>query len=397
MADTSKIEWTDATWNPITGCTLVSDGCRHCYAATLAATRLKHHPSREGLARINAAGEAKFTGEVRFNEQWLDQPLRWRKPRMIFVCAHGDLFHESVPDEWIDRVFAVMALSPRHTFQVLTKRPERAQSYLARLTERGPADTLAAVAGADHGEEADPWVANFINGWSRPVELQDDNPADGTVPRWPLPNVWLGVSIEDQATADARIPHLLATPAAVRFVSAEPTLGPLDLTAITAERGSLRPYRANVDALRGACQSHDHRSDDWFRLASHLDWIIVGGESGPHARPMHPDWARSLRDQCQAAGVAFFFKQWGEWGPVTIDQDPDDGTIGPAYPVRDCTSEWSAHHGEKECLFWQGLDLVHWPHIETFPAHGARRIGKKRAGRLLDGREWNEMPEAGHG
>ena len=110
MADNSSIEWTDATWNPVTGCTLVSDGCTNCYAAQLAATRLKHHPSRKGLARLNAAGVAKFTGEVRFNEPWLDQPLRWRRPRRIFVCAHGDLFHESVPDEWIDRVFAVMAL-----------------------------------------------------------------------------------------------------------------------------------------------------------------------------------------------------------------------------------------------------------------------------------------------
>lgn len=139
MADKTSIEWTrgpdgspGATWNPITGCTLVSEGCRHCYAAQLAATRLKNHWSRAGLARLNAAGEAKFTGEVRFNADWLDQPLRWRRPRRIFVCAHGDLFHEGVPDEWIDRVFAVMALAPQHTFQVLTKRPERARAYTDR-------------------------------------------------------------------------------------------------------------------------------------------------------------------------------------------------------------------------------------------------------------------------
>ena len=114
MSDNTTIEWTDATWNPITGCTLVDDGCRHCDAARLAATRLKHHPSRQGLARLNAAGEAKFTGEVRFNPEWLDQPLRWKKPRRIFVCAHGDLFHENVPDDWIDQVFAIMALAPRN-------------------------------------------------------------------------------------------------------------------------------------------------------------------------------------------------------------------------------------------------------------------------------------------
>lgn len=170
MADTSKIEWTDSTWNPITGCTLVSEGCRHCYAARLAATRLKHHPSRKGLARINAAGEAKFTGEVRFNEQWLDQPLRWRKPRMIFVCAHGDLFHESVPDEWIDRVFAVMALSPHHTFQVLTKRPDRMLKYL----DNDPRDQINAAGGE---------IAHWAD--------MEDHVA------WPLPNVWLGPGVVD--------------------------------------------------------------------------------------------------------------------------------------------------------------------------------------------------------
>ncbi|TMV83805.1 DUF5131 family protein [Thioclava sp. BHET1] len=130
MADKTSIEWTDATWNPITGCTLVSKGCRNCYAATLAAGRLRNHPSRIGLARRNAEGEARFTGEVRFNGQWLDQPIRWRRPRRIFVCAHGDLFHEGVPDNWIDEVFAVMALAPHHTFQILTKRPARARAYL---------------------------------------------------------------------------------------------------------------------------------------------------------------------------------------------------------------------------------------------------------------------------
>jgi protein gp37 len=186
-------------------------------------------------------------------------------------------------------------------------------------------------------------VPRFVPGW---MEAHS----------WPL-NVWLGTTAENQAEADRRTAHLARIPAQVRFLSCEPLLGRIT---------------PNLDGIH---------------------WVIVGGESGPGARPMHPDWARFLRDQCQAADVAFFFKQWGEWAPVTIGQDPDYGDIGPAYPMRYCTSDWSARHGEKECLFWQGDDLVHWPHIETFPAIGVRRIGKKAAGRLLDGRTWDQFPD----
>lgn len=264
MAEHSTIEWTDATWNPITGCTLVSEGCRHCYAAGLAATRLRNLPSRKGLARINAAGEAKFTGEVRLNEQWLDQPLRWKRPRRIFVCAHGDLFHENVPDGWIDRVFAVMALAPQHTFQVLTKRPERMRNYIIEAHALVPRRSI------------------------------------GHSMIWP--NIWLGTSVEDQTTADARIPHLLATPAAVRFVSAEPLLGPVDFNVFKGPE-------CYIYALTGV--RSDGSGPSGFSQGPRLNWAIVGGESGRHARPMHPDWARSLRDQCQAAGVPFFMKQMG--------------------------------------------------------------------------------------
>jgi len=288
MAETRSIEWTDATWSPITGCSLVSEGCRHCYAANLAATRLRAHPSRRGLARVNAAGEAKFTGDVRLNEDWLDQPLRWKRPRRIFVCAHGDLFHEAVPDEWIDQVFAVMALCPQHTFQVLTKRPERARAYLSALEDRSLVEPVCAL---------------FIEApellKSRPFGVEE---ALATARR-PLPNVWIGTSIEDQATADARIPALLAAPAALRFVSAEPLLGPVDLRGIWTH-----------------CPTHDFASGFCVGPCPdrrRIDWIIVGGESGKGARPMHPAWARSLRDQCAAAGVPFFFKQWGAWAPIS--------------------------------------------------------------------------------
>lgn len=373
MAENSKIEWTDSTWNPITGCTLVSEGCRHCYAAQLAATRLRSHPSREGLARVNAAGEAKFTGEVRLNEQWLDQPLRWRRPRRIFVCAHGDLFHEAVPDEWIDRVFAAMALAPQHTFQVLTKRPERAACYLARRDGRGriPAMDYAALMAA-------------TGRYNTPaLDLR----------HWPLPQVWLGTSVEDQPTADARIPHLLAAPAAVRFLSAEPLLGPVDLANLRRYNPRGEPW---IDALRGLVTRGQYLargpSECSFGTNTqvtppelpHLDWVIVGGESGRHARPMHPDWARSLRDQCVAAGVPFFFKQWGMWSAV-YDRDHDDPD-------------------------WRRCDVV----VRKTPAgrwvnlvgghgfHGDRvlrvvPVGKKASGRILDGRTWDEMPGGTYG
>jgi protein gp37 len=359
MADHTPIEWTDATWNPITGCTLVSAGCTNCYAARLAATRLRNHPSRAGLARLNAAGVAKFTGEVRFNEQWLDQPLRWQRPRRVFVCAHGDLFHEDVPDAWIDRVFAVMALAPQHTFQVLTKRPERMREMLRAVKRPGlPERALEHINALARND------AEAIAATRRPT-LQ-------------LPNVWLGVSVEDQATADTRIPHLLATPAAVRFVSAEPLLGPLDL----------RPYLYIVtheDAARIEAAPDDRPPTlDWHDPATtppediqspRLDWVIAGGESGPGARPMHPDWARGLREQCAEAGVALHFKQWGEWAPRRSARQADLVNANKSLIVR-------PDGGVTSGLMEYGRD-----------AWLMDKVGKTAAGRLLDGIEHNAMPE----
>jgi len=309
MAEKSHIEWTDATWNPITGCSVVKRGCKNCYAMKLAGGRLKNIPSRKGLTQPSKNGPV-WTGEVRFNEQWLDQPLRWKKPRRIFVCAHGDLFHENVPDEWIDQVFAVMSSCPQHTFQILTKRPRRMYKY---MMSQGREFLIGHEMGKIYYERFD---GNRV---PKSLEEARKNPDQLG---WPLSNVWLGVSVEDQETANERIPYLLDTPAAVRWTSAEPLLDELDLenldlNAFMAADAVPRAYtdyhRIHLDALRGNIKPVDHES------LSGLDWVVVGGESGPGWRPFNPDWARKLRDQCASAGVAFFMKQMG--GKADIPED----------------------------------------------------------------------------
>lgn len=304
----TSIEWTDASWNPIVGCTEISPGCANCYAARLAATRLRHVPEYDGLAVFG--NSTRWTSEVRLHPERIEEPLNWRKPRKIFVCDMGDLFHEKVLRDWIVRVFAVMAACPQHTFQVLTKRAARmnlliagAQAKFAERVELS-GDAIATEKGWCHAHQGE---------------------------HWPLPNVWLGVSVENQHFADQRIPLLLQTPAAVRWISCEPLLGPVDLRAPTE---MVRPW-----------------------LDKQLDWVVCGGESGPNARPMHPDWARQLRDQCASSATPFFFKQWGEWAP--------QGQI-------DSSRTFVGHNlGE---------------------GHMMLRYGKKLAGRLLDGRTWDEFP-----
>ena len=278
MAETS-IEWTDKSYNPIVGCTRKSEGCRNCWSERFLARfgKIKGH-KMEGISRFTEDGP-RWSGEVRFVEEALNEPLKWRKPSKIFVCSTSDLFHENVKDEWIDNIFTVMAVARQHTFQVLTKRPERMLEYLS-------VKRLETIYGLWHAYSGAPAEADA----------------------WPLPNVWLGVSVEDQKTADERIPLLLKTPAAVRWISAEPLLGPI------TPRGLVKGWCPTHDFESGFC--HGPCPDD-----RRLDWVVVGGESGPGSRAMDVRWARDIVRQCKAEGTAVFVKQLG----AKPFQSPDHG------------------------------------------------------------------------
>lgn len=309
MGDGTAIEWTDATWNPVIGCSRTSPGCDNCYAIGVVHRQMS--PQHVGLTVKPDGGRVDWTGEVRPAPQVLSQPLRWKRPRRIFVNSLSDLFHADLPDEEIAKVFAVMALAPQHTFQVLTKRSKRMREWV---------NACAPVEGFVTHNGHKPSKGGIVVG----------EPG-----RWPLPNVWLGVSIESDAYA-FRADHLRATPASVRWISAEPLLGPLP----------------SVD-LAG------------------IDWLVAGGESGAGARPMDPAWVRELRDRCAESGTAFLFKQWGAWAP--------DGA-----GVTAAGRPWKSPDGKAEVLIGSP-DMLHMRQI-------MRRVGKKAAGRELDGRTWDEYP-----
>lgn len=300
----TNIEWSDVVWNPLAGCTRASAGCDNCYAAkmslrleamALADIKAGKDPGGKskyiGIATKNRQGVAAFNGTINLDEDELKRPYSWKKPRMVFVNSMSDLFHKDVPTKFIVDTFKVMRDNPQHIFQVLTKRPERAAALWSSLLHR-------------------------IGG------------------EWPA-NVWMGTSVENQETADLRIPELLKIPAAVHFLSMEPLLGPVDLD------------------LSGKNYGMDY--DNWSQC---IDWVIVGGESGANARPMHPEWVRSLRDQCVDAGTPYFFKQWGNTLPFDQEDSYDSGWQNKTYSVND-------------------IGYI---------------VGKKSAGRLLDGRTWDEFP-----
>ena len=308
----TKIEWCDYTINPVVGCSKCSPGCDNCYAERFAA-RMAAHPNPKIAAKYSNAVDAqgRWTGTIRCMESdllgnWWNSCVRFMKSgSRIFVGSMTDLFHENVRNKDLLHLWELMEGWPECNFCVLTKRPERMRYFVLVYT---------------------------------PAEYH-------------LSNVWLGVTVCNQDEADAKIPHLLQTPAAKRFVSIEPMLGPVDLgnflkTPWMPDR-VVKPYSVPVEYI-------DARG---------VDWVILGCETGSKARPVHPDWVCSVRDQCQGAGIPFFFKGWGEFHPLMWEEDGMVAIAPEDYPTVDVGGKMMA------------------------------RVGKKRAGRQLDGREWNEVPQ----
>lgn len=327
MADGTAIDYVDASWPVVAGCSRVSPGCTNCFAVRHS-WRLAHNSnpavSRPYQGTVEQRGDRlDWTGTVRCLPERLDWPLRWRSPRRIFVCNMADLFHPAVPNEFIDDVWDVMHECQHHTFLILTKRPERMWAWYNWAT------------GANPGDPNWMWRDNHLS------------------------NIWLGVTCENQEQADRRIPILLQVPAAVRWVSIEPMLGPVDLSRwLEPDCPACDATGIGIPQLGTGCPVCQGTG-----AIPTLSWVVVGGETGPGARPLHPYWVRSVRDQCVAAGVPFWFKQRGEW---TWDMP-----TGRA--LTSCRETMLVRGG----ILW--------------------RVGSRAAGALLDGREWREVPGGRHG
>ena len=345
----STIEWTSKTWNPVRGCSIVSKGCRSCYAMKQAHRFSGPGGKYEGLTIMTNGGPV-WSGDIRLVPEKLIEPLHWKKPRMVFVNSMSDLFHESVSFDFLAECYAVMVATWWHTFQVLTKRPKRRRTWLVQDTFRNAvAHRAAAHINAMRGDASLTATANLAV-WNRGA----------------VPNIWEGVSVEDQETADERIPLLLQTPAAVRFVSYEPALGPVTFTGISSVPACFNPF------LEGRYPR--------------LDWVIVGGESGPKARPFDITWARSTVEQCRGAGVPVFIKQLGA---RPYEKRPADGgphgthealrAIGRPHPQCNWYKDWTLVHTPDGESNWykhlalansKGGDMAEWPEelrVREFP------------------------------
>lgn len=345
MADQGEtgINWTDTTWNPIRGCSKVSPGCTLCYAEKVAARFSGPGLPYEGLIRGK-----KWNGQIRVVDEKLLDPIRMAKPKRIFVNSMSDLFHAGVSRQVRVRIFAVMAVARRHTFQTLTKRADEQLAFLrsdgVEADIRTTAVELARAAGIrgfawdTNGKDALPWV-------------------------WPLPNVHVGVSVESQPFANERIPLLCQTPAALRWLSVEPMLGPVRLTRVAYDNGV-----AVLDVLRGlhgAITPHAPFEEG----VGPIGWVVLGGESGSKARPLHPDWARTVRDECESAGVPYLMKQFGEW-----------------LPASQATTEEQVRGVESRVFDLPGGDRAAF-----------YKCGKAKSGRTLDGVVWAQFPEVSRG
>lgn len=355
-----KIQWLNLpgykgeTWNPIVGCSKTSEGCDNCYAEKMA-VRL----AAMAIKLVKPIGVGKYVkviqgrqwdGTTFINDEDILTPLSWKKPRVVFVCSMGDLFHPSVPYEWIDKVMALAAVLPIHTFIILTKRAQRMADYFKQgkdsLLKRWE-DAIYEMGISDRTDDSDVDAAACymynrcnsgakVKGWG-----------------WPLSNLWLGVTAENQEMANKRVPKLVKIQAAVRFVSVEPMLGPVDLTRIPARYWGNEYQGSEYNGIDlSALIGGSNTNNPW-----HLNWVICGGESGHKARPVHPDWVRNLKNQCGKAAVPFFFKQWGEWSTI--------------YP--------------------QGNNLQNMGQTYQYGT-SFYKIGRKAAGNKLDGKKWEEYP-----
>ncbi len=344
-----KIDWLNMpgykgeTWNPIIGCSRVSEGCMNCYAEKMAG-RLAHIQSTADYGHVVKLNPdylpdstenqfiPKWTGETYLLEYQLDKPLKWKKPRMVFVCSMSDLFHENTDFEQIELVFDTMNTYRGHLYLLLTKRPERMQEFFNWYFKR----------------------RGFVD---------------------PLQNIWLGVSAENQEQADKRIPILLQIPATKRFVSIEPMLGPVDVSEYLHESCCTKEIRKNEGCI---CVYDIEGAPTECRI----DWVICGGESGHKGRPMHPDWARSLRDQCKEAGIPFFLKQWGEY------------QNGSNYPKKN--NVVVLKNGKYDDWDHEGMNISNnyssdeWNKL--MPTIMSR-VGKHKSGSELDGQFFKQFPE----